>query len=786
MLKDIRVLDLADERGGFCSKLLADLGASVIKVEQPQENKMGNADLKEYSYVYLNANKHSITLDPKLIKDKKAFLRLVNQADVLVETFRPGYLEAIGLGHKTLQRENPGVIHVSITGFGQYGPGRTYRSCDLVASASGGQMYLVGNPSGRPCAPFGEQSYYTASLFGAVRVLLALRKRSLTGTGGHIDLSLQEAVASTLDYVMVGWFYEKTIARRQGNLYGNSFFCILPCRDGYIQITIFQQWRTFVELLASENMAGDLTNALWNDEAYRVSHISHIVEVVTAWTKSHTVEELFSLGQAMRFPWAPICSLQDVLASPQLEARGFFMHVHIPGSDSTVPCPTLPCTFSGFPKTSRSAPLSDEHNKAFAKGLLWPRLDKSRTAPPAPNDAEAGSPTRGILSGVRVLDFTWMLAGPYATRILADCGAEVIKVQSKKTAKGAETNTSGYFNTWNRNKRSITLDLSHAEARRTILELTAISDVVVENFSPRVMSNWGLSYDTLKEAKPDLIMAGISAMGQTGPWRNFVGYGPTFHALSGLTSLTSAGKTSPVGLGHAYGDTIIGLYAALAILAALRHKDVTGEGQYIDISGYESICSLLGPAFLAVNAKKSSQSPEDCNGNYIPAAPHGCYLCAGNDRWCVIAVFAENEWQTFCDLLDNPEWTKKKIFSTAALRRENHAVLDRHVESWTSLHAPETIVRLLQRHGIAAGVVENAEDLAHDPCLVARSFFIELTHPALGKTMSDRSALNLPADTTKEWKSAPLLGEDNMYVFMELLGFSDEKFQSYRERGIIA
>jgi crotonobetainyl-CoA:carnitine CoA-transferase CaiB-like acyl-CoA transferase len=260
-----------------------------------------------------------------------------------------------------------------------------------------------------------------------------------------------------------------------------------------------------------------------------------------------------------------------------------------------------------------------------------------------------------------------MLAGPYATRILADCGAEVIKVQSKKTAKGAETNASGYFSTWNRNKRSITLDLSHAEARRTILELAAISEIVVENFSPRVMPNWGLTYDTLKGARPDLIMAGISAMGQTGPWRDFVGYGPTFHALSGLTALTSAGKTSPVGLGHAYGDTIVGLYAALAILAALRHKDITGEGQYIDISGYESICSLLGPAFLAANSKKLSQPPEDCNGNYTPAAPHGCYLCAGNDRWCVIAVFAENEWQTFCDLLGNPEWTKKKMFSTRGI-----------------------------------------------------------------------------------------------------------------------
>ncbi len=207
---------------------------------------------------------------------------------------------------------------------------------------------------------------------------------------------------------------------------------------------------------------------------------------------------------------------------------------------------------------------------------------------------------------MRVLDFTWMLAGPYATRILADCGAEVIKVQSARTAKGAELNTAGYFNTWNRNKRGITLDLSHPEARDIILSLTAVSDIVVDNFSPRVMSNWGFSYDALKKVKPDLIMASISAMGQTGPWRDFVGYGPTFHALSGLTSMTSSGQESPIGLGHAYADTIIGLYSAMAMLAALRHRDATGEGQYIDVSGYEAICSLLGPALLHTGIKETA------------------------------------------------------------------------------------------------------------------------------------------------------------------------------------
>ena len=202
------------------------------------------------------------------------------------------------------------------------------------------------------------------------------------------------------------------------------------------------------------------------------------------------------------------------------------------------------------------------------------------------------------LTGLRVLDFTWMVAGPYATRIFADFGAEVIKVQSKRTARGAESNPTGYFNTWNRNKRGITLDLSHPEAREIVLKLTAKSDVVIENFSPRVMSNWGLDYGKLKEVNPDLIMLSMSAMGQRGPWKDYVAFAPTLHALSGLTHLTSFEKDFPIGLGFAYADIVAGLYAAFAVLAALEYRDRTGQGQYIDLSEYEAICTLMGPSLL--------------------------------------------------------------------------------------------------------------------------------------------------------------------------------------------
>jgi len=389
------------------------------------------------------------------------------------------------------------------------------------------------------------------------------------------------------------------------------------------------------------------------------------------------------------------------------------------------------------------------------------------------------------LTGLRVLDFTWMLAGPYATRILADFGAEVIKVQSKKTAKGVESNPTTYFNTWNRNKRSITLDMSFPEAREILLKLIERSDVLIENFSPRVMLNWGLNYEKLKEVTSGLIMLSMSAMGHTGPWKDYVAYGPTLHALSGLTYLTSFEKDSPMGLGYAYADSVSGLYAALAVLAALEYRERTGQGQYIDLSEYEAICTLMGPALLDVSLHEKEVFPHGNRSNNIPAAPYGCYQCSGLDRWCVIAVFNEEEWQNLCKVLGDPDWAKEEKFSTLLKRKENAEELDPLLNQWTLQHTPEQVVSLLQEISVPAGVVQNAEDLARDPQLVARDSFIHLEHPILGNTISDRSPIRFEDDLTAGWKAAPLLGEDNRYVFIELLGITEGEFSSLIEKGIV-
>jgi crotonobetainyl-CoA:carnitine CoA-transferase CaiB-like acyl-CoA transferase len=299
------------------------------------------------------------------------------------------------------------------------------------------------------------------------------------------------------------------------------------------------------------------------------------------------------------------------------------------------------------------------------------------------------------------------------------------------------------------------------------------------------MSNWGLQYENLKAVRPDLIMVSVSGMGQTGPLRDFVAFGPTIQALSGLTYLSSFDEKSPMGLGYAYADVVAGLYAALAVLAALEYRDRRGIGQYIDLSEHEAACTLLGPALLDVLFNQKEMLPQGNQSDYMPAAPYGCYKCSGTDRWCAIAVFNEVEWQALLKAMGNPEWAREEKFSTLSNRKKCSRELDELLGEWTAKHKAEELVFFLQEEGIPAGVVQNAEDLSKDLHLMARDYFVRLEHPALGTTISDTSPIRFTEGTIGDWKSAPLLGEDNQYVFDDLLGLKDGELSSYVKRGIV-
>ncbi len=335
----LRVLDLTDDKGRLCSRFLADMGAEVVRIEKPGSS---------VPFRWEDLGKRSVTLDIESKQGQKVFRRLLETADVLVESHPPGYLDSLGLGYNELNKINPRLIMASITPFGQGGLYRGYKSSDIVASALGGQLFVNGEPGKPPLKIFGNQSYYLASLFAAIGIMLALWHRQRSGKGQHIDISLQECVAAALDHVLPRYFYQGEVAKRWGGLHWNGAFRVFPAQDGYILLSLFYQWPTLVEWLDSEGMAEDLTDSKWLDRNYRREHIDHVIGMLERWTKTHPVAELVAQGQLMHFPWAEVASVAGLLASPQLEAKGFWAEVEHPvtGERFKFPAPILNRCFS--------------------------------------------------------------------------------------------------------------------------------------------------------------------------------------------------------------------------------------------------------------------------------------------------------------------------------------------------------------------------------------------------------------------------------------------------------
>lgn len=372
-LEGLRILDLADERGAFCAKLLADMGADVIKIEPPDGDParetgpfledVPHSD-RSLSFWYHNTGKRGVTLNLHSGKGQEIFRRLAGNADVVLESFPPRFLEGFGLDYGALRQINPRLIMTSITAFGQTGPYRDYKSCDVVASAMGGQMYVCGDRDTPPLKPYGEQAYQASSIYGAVGTLLALRCCRFNGEGQHVDVSMHECVAGMIEQVNVRYLYEQVVTRRQGSLHWNNAFRLFSCRDGYVLLTLFQQWETLVEWLDSEGMANDLKDERWLDPRVRLEEVEYIIQVLEQWARQHTVAELVEQGQAMHFPWSEAGSVDRLWDNAQLLERGFFVEVDHPEFGTSFKYPGASYKLSESPhRISRRAPLTGEHNR---------------------------------------------------------------------------------------------------------------------------------------------------------------------------------------------------------------------------------------------------------------------------------------------------------------------------------------------------------------------------------------------------------------------------------------
>jgi benzylsuccinate CoA-transferase BbsF subunit len=401
------------------------------------------------------------------------------------------------------------------------------------------------------------------------------------------------------------------------------------------------------------------------------------------------------------------------------------------------------------------------------------------------------------LDGIRVADFSWYGAGPIGTQTLAWYGAEVIRVESEAKVDGLRIvqptppgktgyNVSGYYNNFNSNKLSFTLNMGKPQAHEIALRFIAACDVVVENYVASLFERWGLTYEAMKAVREDIIFVRMPMAGTTGPHRDYSGFGAVMTPTTGLSHLSGYPDRPPVGVGTNYPDYVINPgHQVIAVLAALRHRRRTGRGQYVEIAQIESTIPVVGPALLDYTVNGRIQTRQ--GNRQENAAPHGIFPClprpalgsgegGDEERWCAIGVFSDAQWAALCRTMGEPDWTREGRFATHLARKQNEDELERLVGEWTRTKKAEEVMALLQIAGVPSGVVHTSEDvLEHDVHLKERGYYVYLNHPETGPSAYDGSPFRLSTTSGGPMQPAPLLGEHTQYVAKEIIGLTDEE-----------
>ena len=392
------------------------------------------------------------------------------------------------------------------------------------------------------------------------------------------------------------------------------------------------------------------------------------------------------------------------------------------------------------------------------------------------------------LDGIRVLDFTHVLAGPFCTRVLGDLGADIVKVATNSRPATGGGPESPYYTMWNRNKRLLQLNLARPEAQQIARDLAAKADIIIDNFSVGVLDRWGLDWHSVAQTNPGVISIAMSGMGSSGPWASYVTFAPTVHALAGLTYLTGVPGRNDIGVGFSYNDHMAGLHAATALLAALEARRATGRGQRIDMSQFEVGVGFSGPALLDWFANGVAAEPIANDPPWRIAAPHNTYPCAGEDRWIAIAVETDQQWQSLRALLGDPAWARNAEFDSADGRWQRRAELDAQLTSWTARQDPYDLMQRCQQAGVPAGVVQTGEDLTQrDPQLQHANFFFRYDdpHPIFGPINGDRLPLRFSKTDAAQYHRPQIFGESNTTILSDWLSMSAEQTQSAAAEGIV-
>ncbi|MGA9490477.1 MAG: CoA transferase [Mycobacterium sp.] len=783
-LTGIRIVELAESVAGeYCGKLLADFGAEVIKVERPGAGSAtramapivgdGGGPERSALFAYLNTNKRSVELDLSCADQIDVLHTLIATADAVVDDHAPPWAE--GLSADDLIGRHPGVVFCAVTPFGAKAPPELHNAKSLNVFHSSGWGYHTPSHADAAKPPLkGPGRFladYEAGLDAALCVASSLFWHLRTGDGQSIDVSAHAVLASRADCVLGRFIAGEVAPENTRDDYDQqgpaSFF---PCADGfvYLYMTSANHWSALKHLMGQPDWLEEFDDG-WLEFSVTAEKVANFRKGFAAWVRGLTKDAASEEAQRLGVPLVPVRSAADLKISPQYRHRRFFHDVTHPvlGPASY---PGVPYLLTASPaRITSPAPALGQHTAEILGSLDVPRpVAKVPSAQLKPAKASRGGP----LQGVRVVELTKVWAGPYAGKLLAFLGAEVIKVESSanpdemRAYGGTDLNHAPYFLSINPEVLSVELDLRSKADLDRLADLISHSDIVINNLRPGAMERLGLGYDQLKAVNPEVISVSIKMWGNDGPLGYQTGYAPCFAALAGVASLVGYPGGPPLGTSMRYGDSTVGAAAAFAAVVALLHRDLTGEGQFVDVSAVETLSSMIGDSLLEQELTGTQLVPD--GNRHADMAPHNCYPCSGGD-WISVAVADDAQWRQLCGVLGAATLVGDERYQHLADRLSHTDPLDLDIANFTRHHDAGQLAQQLRVAGVPASKSATALDMISDPLLWDRGLYRFVSDHREGQRPVLAAPWRMSVTEAEIARGAPDLGEHNDYVRDEIL-----------------
>jgi len=810
-LEGLRVLDISEGLAGpFAAKLLGDLGADVIKLEPPEGDEArrrgpfaGSGDIETSApFLYANTSKRSVIIDTSEPDDLGLRASLLGWADVVISHETEPSLAARGIGYEQLSAHNPRVVLTTVTGFGSDGPYAEWQWNHLTAGALGGFTYLCGREDREPLQLGTSVTETLTGAYAAVATLIAVRGAEEHGRGDHVDVSVIEAAVNAALLPVQRYDYTGNSGSRRADI-GPSPSFILPTSDGYVGANVLTQaqWEMLCQFFGKPEFIAD---PLFADGWARMENSRDLATQLAEQTRPRTAEDVFHDAQTWRIPFGLIPTMAEVLNLLPHREREFFFDFEHPRA-GRVRMPGVPWMFGEERPMGSRTPLLGEHTESVKADF---KASADEEEPPsafgisprfAGGERNGGGQERPLtqrpLEGLRVIDLSMFMSGPMTSLVFADGGADVIKVESVQRIDGwragGATDDSWWewapqFNWVNRNKHGITLNLTDQRGSDVIRHMIKDADILVENYTPRVMGNFGLSYEELREINPELIMISMPGFGLTGTWSHYTAFANTTEQMSGLPHLTGYADDQPIFSGTTGGDPLAGVMGALALLSALerrRRLNAQGEagGCHIDLSQTETATSFTGEA---VTAYSVSGDDPGRRGNHHPRiAPHNTYPCR-DDEWIAIACETNAQFADLARLMGRDDWLE--MASDLVHRDAAREAIDAAIGKWTSSRDAGELMLELQALGIVAGAVYDGRGLLEDQHLQARNFFIIQEHTYAGTRRYPLQPYRFANWSGPEVdRPSPTLGRDTREVLARLTTLTEAEVDQMEADDVI-